>query len=240
MVKFSNIKESVIQEFNNFFIHKAYLHFFFDSEHRESTIIPIQRIPLIVSIKAYQQSFILQKPDYYLNGKPVYKLIDGYPISVQSTFQNVNDTMEIEVFDNLAVNKVVLEVKKNLELKYAKTPHLVLEVKTDKQTKKPKNAIKLSSELEYAYLKTNILEKRDVEHSSYELDSWLKTGYVSFLLRIKMLDLTVIFVWILTILLTIMGTWIVADNYLEEYYRAKFKSGSLIIEIFKILLIGVF
>jgi len=63
------------------------------------------------------------------------------------------------------------------------------------------------------------------------LYTWIQTGYNNVLLRKKMIDLQVIAIWLMTVLCTILGTWLVSDNYLETYYREKYnpKKGFLIL-----------
>ena len=233
MVKLNikSIKEAVDNEFNKLFIHKAYIEFYFDAQHRETVLKPLQRIPLVLRIKSLQQSFILNKVDHYLNGKPVFKLIFGYPLAVQSSFtQTLNEVkFDILELDSEKLNDVIIKIKNTL--KNSVDESVILEL--DKISKK-NNTSKVS------IINTHILEKRDVEkNSSFELDTWLQTSYNNVLLRIKSLDIRIISVWVMSILLSILATWIVADGYFESYYREKFtKSGNLVIPIINYIIRG--
>ena len=98
-VNIKTIKEALDTEFNKMFIHKAYIEFYFDSQHREAILKPLRRIPLVLRIKSLQQSFILNKIDHYLNGKPVFKLIYGYPLAVQSSFTQTLKEVKLEILE---------------------------------------------------------------------------------------------------------------------------------------------
>ncbi|TET59450.1 MAG: hypothetical protein E3J52_05830 [Promethearchaeota archaeon] len=224
-----SIKEAFDTEFNKLFVHKAYIEFYFDSQHREAVLKPIQRIPLVLRIKSLQQSFILNKVDHYLNGKPVYKLIYGYPLAVQSNFTQTTKEVKLEILelDSEKVNNTIIKMKECFINSVDKS--VLLEIDNLKN-KKDKSKVSI--------INTHILEKRDVEkNSSFELDTWLQTSYNNVLLRIKNMDIRIIAVWIMSIISTIFATWIVADDYFEAHYRAKFK-GSLLIPISNYL-IGV-
>ena len=216
-----SIKEVIDSEFNKLFIHKAYIEFYFDSQHRETILKPLQRIPLVLRIKSLQQSFILNKVDHYLNGKPVYKLIYGYPLSVQSNFTQTTKEVKLEILelDSEKVSNTIIKLKECLINSVDKS--VLLEIDNIKN-KKQKNQISI--------INTHILEKRDVEkNSSFELDTWLQTSYNNVLLRIKNMDIRIIAVWIMSIISTVFATWIIANDYFEKYYREKFiGSGSLI------------
>ena len=210
------------------FIHKDYIEFYFDSQHREAILKPIQRIPLVLRIKSLQQSFILNKVDHYLNGKPVFKLIYGYPLSVQSSFLQTTKIVKLEILplDSEKVDNTIIKLKETLVNSVDNS--VILEISKLKNKKGTKSFI----------LDTHILEKRDIEkNSSFELDTWLQTSYNNVLLRIKSLDIRIIAVWIMSIFSTIFATWIVADNYFEVYYRERF--GNLIIPLFNYILRGL-
>lgn len=231
-----SIKEAFDTEFNKLFVHKAYIEFYFDSQHREAILRPIQRIPLVLRIKSLQQSFILNKVDHYLNGKPVYKLIYGYPLAVQSNFTQTTKEVKLEILEleSEKVNNTIIKLKETLINSVDKSVILEIEnlkksVIVDKKTNEVKEF--WSNKDHIAIINTHILEKRDVEkNSSFELDTWLQTSYNNVLLRIKNMDIRIIAVWFMSIISTIFATWIVADDYFEGYYRAKFK-GSLVIPI---------
>ena len=240
-----SIKEAVDTEFNKLFIHKAYIEFYFDSQHRETVLKPLQRIPLVLRIKSLQQSFILNKVDHYLNGKPVYKLIYGYPLSVQSNFTQTTKEVKLEILhlDSEKVSNTIIKLKESLINSVDKS--VILELDNLKTTINPKTKeITKTDNNKITIISTHILEKRDIEkNSSFELDTWLQTSYNNVLLRIKSLDIRIIAVWIMSILCTILATWIISDGYFESYYREKFtKSGNLtnfLIPIIKYILIGV-
>ena len=225
MVKISSIKDLVDTEFKKLFIHKAYIEFYFDSQHRECILKPLERIPLVLRIKSLQQSFILSKVDHYLHGKPVFKLIYGYPLAVQSNFCQTLQEVEIRLLelDSEKLNDTIIKVKDCLISSVDKS--VILELKSleiKKGTKKEKISI----------INTHILEKRDIEkNSSFELDTWLQSGYNNVLLKKKIMDLQIIVLWLMTITCTILATWLVADNYMEAYYREKYnpKKGFLIL-----------
>ena len=234
-MKISSIKDLVDTEFKRLFIHKAYIEFYFDSQHRECILKPLERIPLVLRIKSLQQSFILNKVDHYLHGKPVFKLIYGYPLAVQSSFSQTTKEVEIQLLelDSEKLNNTIIKLKDCLINSVDKSVILQLEsLKGKKGAKKDKISI----------LNTHILEKRDLENNtSFELDTWIQTGYNNVLLKKKMLDLQVIAVWLMTILCTILATWLVADNYMEAYYREKYnpKKGSLLIPFIENNSLGV-
>lgn len=88
-------------------------------------------------------------------------------------------------------------------------------------------------------IKTRILEKRNIElNSSYELYTWSKTAYNSILLKASQIEKTLLLLIIVFGFCIAFGTWIIADNYFEGYYREKYKEqkGYLIFDIFKILI----
>jgi len=232
-VNIKTIKEAIDTEFNKMFVHKAYIEFYFDSQHREAILKPIQRIPLVLRIKSLQQSFILNKVDHYLNGKPVYKLIYGYPLAVQSIFTQTTKEVKLEILDleSEKISNTIIKLKETLINSVDKS--VLLEIDNLKnKNKKDKN--------NFSIINTHILEKRDIEkNSSFELDTWLQTSYNNVLLRIKSLDIRIIAVWIMSIISCIFATWLVADNYFESYYREKFKAGYLIIPIFNYILRGL-
>lgn len=252
-----SIKEAFDTEFNKLFVHKAYIEFYFDSQHREAILKPIQRIPLVLRIKSLQQSFILNKVDHYLNGKPVFKLVYGYPLAVQSNFTQTTKEVKLEILelDSEKLNNTIVRLKETLINSVDKSVLLELEnlkipIKKKNKTAKTKVETEVETELKYdsilqnkenkvSIINTHILEKRDVEkNSSFELDTWLQTSYNNVLLRIKSMDIRIIAVWFMSIISTIFATWIVADDYFETYYRAKFK-GSLLIPISNYLMRGV-
>lgn len=230
-----SIKEAFDTEFNKLFVHKAYIEFYFDSQHRETVLKPLQRIPLVLRIKSLQQSFILNKVDHYLNGKPVYKLIYGYPLAVQSNFTQTTKEVKLEILelDSEKVNNTIIKLKETLINSVDKS--VILELDNLKTTINPKTKEILSKtdKKHITIINTHILEKRDVEkNSSFELDTWLQTSYNNVLLRIKNMDIRIIAVWIMSIISTVFATWIVADDYFEGYYREKFtKKANLIIPI---------
>jgi len=217
-MKISSIKDLVDTEFKKLFIHKAYIEFYFDSQHRECILKPLERIPLVLRIKSLQQSFILSKVDHYLHGKPVFKLIYGYPLAVQSSFTQTLQEVEIKILelDSEKLNETIIKVKECLINSVDNSVILELDsLKTKKGTKKEKISI----------INTHILEKRDMEkNSSFDLDTWLQSGYNNVLLKKKMMDFQIIALWLITIICTILATWLVADNYMETYYREKYKS----------------
>jgi len=229
-INIKTLKEAIDTEFNKMFIHKAYIEFYFDSQHREAILKPIQRIPLVLRIKSLQQSFILNKIDHYLNGKPVFKLIYGYPLSVQSSFTQTTKEVEIEILDldSEKISNTIIKLKETLINTVDKS--VLLEINN---LKNKKNKDKMS------IINTHILEIRDMEkNSSFELDTWMQTSYNNILLRIRSLDIRIIAVWIMSIISTMFATWIIADDYFESYYRERFK-GSLIIPIFNYIIRGL-
>jgi len=229
-VNIKTIKEAIDTEFNKMFIHKAYIEFYFDSQHREAILKPIQRIPLVLRIKSLQQSFILNKIDHYLNGKPVFKLIYGYPLSVQSSFTQTTKEVKLEILDldSEKISNTIIKLKETLVNTVDNS--VILEIEKLKP-KKDKNKVSI--------INTHILEIRDMEkNSSFELDTWLQTSYNNVLLRIKSLDIRIIAVWIMSIISCMFATWIVADNYFENYYRERFNA-TLIIPIFKYIMRGI-
>ena len=239
-----SIKEAFDTEFNKLFVHKAYIEFYFDSQHREAILKPIQRIPLVLRIKSLQQSFILNKVDHYLHGKPVFKLVYGYPLAIQSNFTQTTKEVKLEILelDSEKVNNTIIKMKECfinsvdksvlLEIDNLKKTTIInkkTKVKTDTWTDKKQITI----------INTHILEKRDVEkNSSFELDTWLQTSYNNVLLKIRSMDIRIIAVWCMSIISTIFATWIVADDYFEAHYRKKFK-GSLIIPISNYIIRGL-
>jgi len=228
-----SIKEAFDTEFNKLFVHKAYIEFYFDSQHRETILKPLQRIPLVLRIKSLQQSFILNKVDHYLNGKPVYKLIYGYPLAVQSNFTQTTKEVKLEILEleSEKVNNTIIKLKETLINSVDKSVILELDNLQTTINPKTKEIISKTDKKHITIINTHILEKRDIEkNSSFELDTWLQTSYNNVLLRIKNMDIRIIAVWIMSIISTIFATWIVADDYFESYYREKFK-GSLIIPI---------
>lgn len=239
-----SIKEAFDTEFNKLFVHKAYVEFYFDAQHREAILRPIQRIPLVLRIKSLQQSFILNKVDHYLNGKPVYKLIYGYPLAVQSNFTQTTKESKLEILEleSEKVNNTIIKLKQALINSVDKSVILEIEnlkksVIVDKKTNEVKDV--WSNKNHIAIINTHILEKRDIEkNSSFELDTWLQTSYNNVLLRIKSLDIRILALWFMSIISTIFATWIVADDYFEAHYKAKFK-GNLIIPISNYIL-GVY
>ena len=250
-MKIADIKEKLESEFNKMFVHKAYVEFYFDSQHRECRLKPLERIPLVLRIKSLQQSFILNKVDHYLNGKPVYKLIYGYPLSVQSSFCQITKetTLEILNIENEKIEQTLIKVKNVLMNTVDNT--VILEIdniikknpkpKKNKTNKETTNNKKSEIEKSNITIETHILEKRDMEkNSSFELDTWLQTSYNNVLLKKKFLDLQIIIIFAMCIVSTILLTWLVADNYFEAHYKAKYKSSILIISILSIILKGVF
>ncbi|GAG02236.1 unnamed protein product, partial [marine sediment metagenome] len=174
--------------------------------------------------------FILNKVDHYLHGKPVYKLIYGYPLAVQSNFTQTTKEVKLEILEleSEKVSNTIIKMKECLINSVDKS--VLLEIDNLKNKKKNKVSI----------INTHILEKRDVEkNSSFELDTWLQTSYNNVLLRIKAMDIRIIAVWIMSIISTVFATWIVADDYFEAHYRAKFKGGSLIIPISNYIMRGL-
>lgn len=243
---FKEIKGKIDNEFSKHFTAKAYLQYFFDSTHREFVLIPLVSIPLVLRIKNYQETFILRKPDSYLYGKPVFKVIRGYSLSIESEFLHTTKKAELEIIVNGNIENNLFEVKQALH--YDNNPNLILEYKDIpkiKMKKIEKTNLDGTKQTEYIpdksingkiHIRTNILEKRDIEkNSSFEIDTWSQTAYNKILLRDKLIDIQVIMVIILLILLTFLGTWLIADNYFESYYRERYsKKADLIIPIIQI------
>lgn len=248
MTTFKEIKHKVNQEFAKHFTAKAYIQYFFDGIHREFVLIPLNSIPLVVRIKNFQECFILRKPDSYLYGKPVYKCVRGYALSIESDFLDTTKKQTIEIVVNSEIDKTIVEIQKGLQ--YLNDSNLILEYKNHKIVQMKKINVPDSYERDKdieiyesdfknnknvngkLHIRTNILEKRDIErNSSFEIDTWSQTGYNKILLRDKLMDIQVIFLIICLIIITILGTWLVADNYFESYYRQKFKANSLIFPI---------
>jgi len=225
MTKISEIKKGLETKFNELFIHKAYVQYFFDAKHLESVLKPLERIPLVLRIKNLQESFILRKPAYYLNGKPVFQLIRGFPLSIELSLLQEKSESVIGVLKGIDVEKTIVNIKNTL--KYALTDETILQLDEFKKSKKEKDLVN-----------THILEKRVVErNSSFELDTWLQTSYNKVLLGKRMFDIQILFLWISTIITTMLFTWIIADSYFEGYYRKKFKGTILLFE-FMIRIIG--
>jgi len=154
-LKVSSIKDLIDTEFKKMFIHKAYIEFYFDSQHRECILKPLQRIPLVLRIKSLQQSFILNKVDHYLHGKPVFKLIYGYPLAVQSSFSQTTKEIKIEILelDSEKLSNTIIKLKECLINSVDKS--IILELNSLKAKKN-----------EVSILNTHILEKRDIEDNT--------------------------------------------------------------------------
>ena len=234
MVKVSDIKDKIESDFNKMFIHKAYIQYFYDSKHFETRLKPIERIPLVLRLKNYQETFILRKPSYYLNGKPVFQLLRGYPLSIQMSLLQETNEVSFEILNNVDLEKTIINVKDCLKNSVDKS--VILEIDNIKPIK---NKTKKDKSDKSITINTHILEKRLVEkNSSFELDTWTQTSYNNVLLKKKFLDLQVLIIFAMCIVSTILLTWLVADNYFEVYYKAKYKS-SILIPILSIILAGV-
>ena len=251
----SSVKSRVSNNFSKMFIHKAYVEYYYDSQHKETILKPIERIPLVLRIPSFQEAFILRKPNHYLNGKPVFTVIRGYPLSIESDFLQTNKKTTIDIIENVNVNETILRVQKTLM--YKDNPNLVLDVsdfekKKVKMTKKTIKNPNFTDSIIYEpnesidgkiVLRTNILEKRNIEkNSSFELDTWLQTSYNKVLLRDKVLDIKIITLFICCMIITALATWLIADNILESFYREKYanKKANLIIFVIQLIKIGVF
>jgi len=243
MVKISELKTKIESEFNKMFIHKAYIQYYYDSIHKESILKPIERIPLVIRIRKFQEAFILRKPDHYLHGKPVFVVIRGYPLSIETDFLQTLKESRIEIVHNVDIDKTIIKVQETLN--YHKDSNLLLEMKDfslKKTNKKSKNEV--TSKDDYnngkVIIKTNILEKRNIEkNSSFELDTWLQTSYNQILLKKKAMDIQILALWIISIALTFVCTWLIADQYFESYYRERIKEANLIYPIINIIFRGL-
>jgi len=215
MVKVADIKTKIESDFNKMFIHKAYVQYFYDSIHLESKLKPIERIPLVLRLSNFQESFILRKPSYYLNGKPVFQLLRGYPLSIQTVLLQENLESTFEILENTDLEQTIIKVKNALLNSVDKS--VILELDNFKGAK-----IKSKKKV---FINTHILEKRLVEkNSSFELDTWLQTSYNNVLLKKKFVDLQILVIFAMCIISACLCTWLVADNYFETYYKLKYKA----------------
>jgi len=241
--QFSQIKTKIESEFLKLFVHKAYIHYIENPLFNDGILKPIQTIPLIVRIKSTQEAFVLIKPTYQLFGKPVFKLIRGYPIAIQELYAQTTKELQIPIMENVDKQKLIEYVKEAFKVKekdgsfsfidgykYRNTD-TILEI-DDLRDKKNEFKIKsnkkqdldgneftdktiVESITDNPYIYTHILEKRVLEigMNSFELETWIQTTYNKALLKTKMLDPMLILVIILTNLCTMLGTWLMCQNY---------------------------
>lgn len=229
--KISQIKEKVESEFLNLFVHKAYIHYIENPIFNDGVLKPLTSIPFILRIKSTQEAFCLVRPTYQLFGKPVFKLIRGYPISVQETYAQLDKELHIPIIENIDKTKLLEMVDKVFKYKDSSK---ILEI-DDFRDKKKTNQLTKSIERkdldnndfddtiiienihDKPYLKTHILEKRFLEISmnSFELETWIQTTYNKALLKVKSIDTMILLIIFLTNACTFLASWLIAQNFFK-------------------------
>jgi len=86
---------------------KAWIHYFFDSEHLESRLKPIFSFPIILENKDTKESINLNKVSYYLKGIPVYMCRKELPMSIGLEFNNKNDKLVEVGYSNTEMNAIL-------------------------------------------------------------------------------------------------------------------------------------
>lgn len=72
---------------------KAWLHYFYDSEHLESRLKPMFSTPIILENKETKETVNLTKVSYYLKGIPVYMCRKEMPMSLSLEFNKNNNKL---------------------------------------------------------------------------------------------------------------------------------------------------
>lgn len=70
--------------------YRAFVMYFFDSEHKNAKLHPLPQIPSILDVSNTQESFEISKVGMYIDGKPTIILSRGFPHSVELEIDDSN------------------------------------------------------------------------------------------------------------------------------------------------------
>ena len=81
--KIKDIRSKIKQTINTSLSVAGYVHYFWNTDHLESSLKPIPFISNPLTIKSTQESFLLGKPAYHLDVKPVFICLREIPYSIE-------------------------------------------------------------------------------------------------------------------------------------------------------------